>query len=393
MSKQLEIPVKPDVLRWARETLGRTAEDVAARLKIGKEKVLGWEEGRGHPTLTQLRELAAYLKRPLSAFFLPTAPHEAPLPGAFRRLPDDRREPLTKKTLLAIRRARRTQDLARELAEAEGTSECSLPAGQSSLSDDAGEVAKRERYRLGVDVATQVRWADTKEAVKNWKLVLESRGLIVLELNLPLKEARAFSLMDDLVPLIVINSRDAAAGQVFSLIHEYGHLLLGRSGIADFIAEDRLTDEGKKAEKFCNHFAGAFLVPEEDLLGTRTVKVHGSAMDWQASELAELAALFKVSEYVVVRRLLMLGRVSQAFYRRQTAKYEAEIMEIQARKGFGKRVPAKACIRENGVPYANMVFKAHADERLTYRDVADYLYVKPKDLSAVADLLATSTDS
>ena len=391
MSKQLEIPVKPDVLRWARETLGKTAEDVAGRLKIGKEKVLGWEEGRGHPTLPQLRELAVYLKRPLAAFFLPAAPAESPLPGAFRRLPEDRREPLTKKTLLAIRRARRTQELARELAEGEGAKECSLPVGKISLSEDAGEVAKRERYRLGIDVDTQFRWADTKEAIKNCKLFFENRGLIVLELNMPLKEARGFSLMDEIVPLIVINSHDATAGQIFSLIHEYGHLLLGRSGLADFMAEDRLTDEGKKAERFCNHFAGAFLVPEEDLRATKTVKAHGPAMDWQASELSELAALFNVSEYVIVRRLLMLGLVSQAFYRNQTAKYDAEIMEMQALKRYGKRVPAKACIRENGVPYATMVFKAHADERLTYRDVADYLYVKPKDLTAVADLLATST--
>jgi hypothetical protein len=66
-------------------------------------------------------------------------------------------------------------------------------------------------------------------------------------------------------------------------------------------------------------------------------------------------------------------------------------MEMQSLKTYGRRVPAKACIRENGVPYTTMVFKAHTEERLTYRDVADYLYVKPKDLTAVADLLAAST--
>ena len=391
MTKQLEIPVKPDVLRWARETVGKSTDDVAERLKIGKETVLGWEEGRGHPTLSQLRELAVYLKRPLAAFFLPSAPVEPALPGAFRRLPEDRREPLTKKTLLAIRRARRTQDLARELAESEGIGESTLPVGRVLLSDDPGAVARRERERLGISVGTQFGWADKKEAVRNWRWALESRGLIVLELNMPLKEARAFSLMDNVVPLIVINSRDAAAGQVFSLIHEYGHLLLGRSGIADFMEEDRLTDDGRKAERFCNHFAGAFLVPEEDLLATGVVKAHGYGMEWQVSELSDLAALFSVSEYVIVRRLLMMGLASVEYYRMQAAKYDAEIMEMQSQKRYGRRVPARACIRENGVPYTAMVFKAHSDERLTYRDVADYLYVKSKDLTAVADLLAAST--
>jgi Zn-dependent peptidase ImmA (M78 family)/transcriptional regulator with XRE-family HTH domain len=391
MTKQLEIPVKPDVLRWARETIGKTTDDVAGRLKISKEIVLGWEEGSGHPTLSQLRELAVYLKRPLAAFFLPSAPNEPALPGAFRRLPEDRREPLTKKTLLAIRRARRTQELARELAESEGIGESKLPVGRILLSDNPRAVAKLERERLGISVETQFRWGDKKEALRNWKEALESKGLIVLELNMPLKEARAVSLMDNAVPLVVINGRDAPAGQVFSLIHEYGHLLLGRSGIADFMEENRLTEDGRKAERFCDHFAGAFLVPEEDLLATGVVKAHGSGMEWEGSELSDLAALFNVSEYVIVRRLLMMGLASEEYYRMQAAKYDAENREMQSLKTYGRRVPAKACIRENGVPYTTMVFKAHSDERLTYRDVADYLYVKPKDLTAVADLLAAST--
>jgi Zn-dependent peptidase ImmA (M78 family) len=113
-------------------------------------------------------------------------------------------------------------------------------------------------------------------------------------------------------------------------------------------------------------------------------------MAWQVSELLDLASLFNVSEYVIVRRLLMLGLATDEYYRKQAAKYDIEIIEMQSLKRYGKRVPAKACIRENGVPYTTMVFKAHADERLTYRDVADYLYVKPKDLTSVADVLAAS---
>lgn len=388
MNETLEIPVKPDVLRWARDTVARKPQDVATHLKLDVETVLGWEKGRGHPMLPQLREMAKYLKRPLAAFFLPCAPSEPALPGAFRRLPEDQNEALSQKTLLAIRRARRTQELARDLAESEGVSEIELPIDTVTPSTSPSEVARRERERWGVTIAHQFQWPDKKVAYQQWKLCLEKRGMIVLDLPMPRKEARAFSLVDKIVPLIVINHADTEAAQIFSLFHEYGHLLLGRSGILDFTKENSLTKEGKATEQFCNQFAGDILVPESALMTTAIAARHRTGTRWQDHEISALAGQFKVSEYVIVRRLLAVGLVTDAFYQEKATRYEEEAAAIPVSHGFGKRVPARMCLRENGVRYIGMVLRAHADERLTYRDVADFLYVKTKYIEEVAGEMA-----
>lgn len=388
MNETLEIPVKPDVLRWARETVARKPQDVATHLKLDVGIVLGWEQDRGHPTLPQLREMAKYLKRPLAAFFLPSAPSEPAMPGAFRRLPEDQSEAISQKTLLAIRRARRTQEFARELAENEGINEIELPIGTVTPSTNPSAVATRERERLGISMADQFRWSDKKVAYQQWKLCLEKRGMIVLDLPMPRKEARAFSLVDKLVPLIVINHADTEAAQIFSLFHEYGHLLLGRSGILDFTQEDRLSKEGRETERFCNQFAGVMLVPKSALMNTDIVGRHRTGTRWQDREISALASQFKVSEYVIVRRILAVALVTDAFYQEKAARYEEEAAQVPAHRGFGKRVPARMCLRENGVRYAGMVLRAHADERITYRDVADFLYVKTKYIEAVAGEMA-----
>ncbi len=386
MGRALQVPVKPDVLRWARETVGTKPEEVAIRLQIETSTFLGWEEGQGHPTLGQLRELAKFLKRPLSAFFLPSAPLEPALPGAFRRLPADQRQSLSKATLLAIRRARRTQELARELTAPESGSQTQLPVGRASLLDDAAQVGDNERRRLGVTLQKQFGWDDNKEAYLCWKRTLEEKALIILELSMPVREARAFSLMDEVAPLIVVNGRDSFAGRSFSLFHEYSHLLLGRSGIADFTEEDRLTDEGKKTEQFCNYFAGALLVPETPLLQSSIVKSHPVDAEWLDPEVEALATMFNVSEYVITRRLLTEDLISRESYKKRAAHYES----LLPPRIYGRRVPAKTCVRQNGAPFVSMVFKAHANDRITYRDVADYLYVKPKYVQRVGQVLTTN---
>ncbi len=59
MSEQL--PVNPDILRWARETSGFGIDAVVTKLKrkrITSETVTSWEEGTSTPTYAQLERLA-----------------------------------------------------------------------------------------------------------------------------------------------------------------------------------------------------------------------------------------------------------------------------------------------------------------------------------------------
>ena len=293
----LEVQVVPSVLRWARETMGKTIDEVAKRVDLGRSTVESWETGRKRPTLKQLKELAVFYKRPLAAFFLPAPPQEVPLPADFRSLPSDSKKPFTERTLLALRRARRLQDLSRELAEGLGEAP-HIEIGKVSLPDDPQALADLTRRNLGVPVEKQLDWKNESEALNEWKRAVESYGALVLELPFPIQEGRAFCLSDHAFPAIVLNSNDSVTGRVFSLFHELCHQLLGQSGICD------MTEQGKTVEQFSNRFAGELLVPGAALLAHPLVNDH-AGHEWEDEDLQMLSRHFKVSREVILRRLLI----------------------------------------------------------------------------------------
>ena len=93
-----------------------------------------------------------------------------------------------------------------------------------------------------------------------------------------------------------------------------------------------------------------------------------------------LAASFKVSRFVILRRLLTFGLITAKTYKGKAKEWENE--KPPARKG-GRSVPAKAAILTNGVSYSSLVFEAYKHEKLSYAAVSDYLGVKSKHLPEI----------
>ncbi len=375
-STSQEISVESGVLKWARETIGKSIEEVARRLDLSEAVVEKWERGEKRPTLKQLRDLSTFYKRPLAVFFLPAPPAEAPMPTDFRTLPKTPRKPFSEKTLLAMRRARRLQSLTRDLNKGLDR-ESRVEIGRATLVDKPAVLAARTREHLAVVPEKQYAWKDEAVAFGEWKRRVEECGVLVFELPFPIEEGRAFSFADSDQPTIALNSSDSTNGRIFSLFHEYGHLLLGQSGICD------LSEEGKVVEQFCNRFAGELLVPSQVLLAHPAVETHGTLTVWKDDDLQQMAREFKVSREVILRRLLIVGRTTERFYQQKRKEWE---LPPRKRKG-GKRIPSKQCVRQNGVPFTLLVLESARQEKITYRDVSDYLSVGLKHLPAVESLV------
>ena len=372
-----EISVASSVLRWTRETIGKSIDDVAKRLDLSENIVEKWESGEKRPTLKQLRELSAFYKRPLAVFFLAVPPQEPPLPVDFRALPKTIKKPFSEQTLLAMRRARRLQSLALDMNKSleQGSR---VEIGQATLSDDPQTLGDRARERLRVTMEEQFGWEDEAAALSDWKRHVEEAGVLIFELSFPIDEGRAFSFAETDQPAIVLNSNDATNGRTFSLFHEYAHLLLGQSGICD------LSEEGKTIEQFCNRFSGELLVPRQGLLAHPLVKVHGRQPAWDEEDLQQIARQFKVSREVILRQLLIVGQTTQRFYQSKREGWEKE--QYKKRKG-GRRIPERQCVRQNGIPFTSLVLESARLEKITYRDVSDYLSISLKHLAAVESLV------
>ena len=116
----------------------------------------------------------------------------------------------------------------------------------------------------------------------------------------------------------MLNHKDSHNGRVFTLIHEFVHLLLNESGVCD------CNPFGNKVEIFCNRVAGAVLVPGAILNEHMVVKQHrlfkgGPA--WDETEIEKLSRDFSVSNEAVVRRLLILGHTTKEFYLEKREEY------------------------------------------------------------------------
>jgi len=384
MSKSLEVTVAPKVLEWARKGVGMEDIDkVAKRVGATPDIVRNWELGEKKPTLIQLEKLAHIYKRPLAALFLSSPPQELPLPSDFRTLPDDKKMPLTSKTLLAIRRARRAQSLFVELSDSIGN-KVITKIGLANLSDSPEDIADKIRRQLGISIQTQFNWQNERDAFDEWKERLENLGILVFQMTIPLKEVRGFSIVEGKIPVAVVSSSDTINGRIFSLFHEYGHILLNKSGICDMGDTDNLSGDSKKTEIFCNYFSGAFLVPKEALLNHRLVNSGKYYSDWPDEILNHLAREFKVSVQVILRRLTILRKADLNLYKR---KHEEWSKKEYPKGSGGKRNPPKECIRNNGIPFVSVVLDAQHKEKITYKDMSDYLGIKLKHLSKIEQII------
>lgn len=380
--KSVRVNVNASVMKWARESTGIDLEEVATRFNLSPNTIKQWEEGTKKPTLTTLEKLARYYKRPLAAFFLPDPPQEPSLPTDFRALPGEDRPPLSRKTRLAIRRARRIQSLATELIEIEG-GEPVASIGSISLDDDPEIVAARERSKLPISVDDQFSFRGLYEAFDTWRDSLESLSIVVYQTPIPLEEARGFSLLNHKLPIIVVSISDAIAARIFTLFHEYAHLLMGLSGICIPSQASHEDASFQETERFCNHFAGAFLVPRHSLEHDRCAQLINRESYVGDASLAELARRFKVSNQVILRRLLLCNLISRNEYRRKLTEL---LSERRRKKGFGL-APPKRCVLENGRFFSSLVLDATERQLITYSDLADYLSINLKHLGDVEALL------
>ncbi len=71
---RINVNVNPNVLLWARQEAGYSAEEIAIKLSVDLDLYKTWEnDGKAIP-IGKLRKLVTYFKRQLAFFFLPKPP-------------------------------------------------------------------------------------------------------------------------------------------------------------------------------------------------------------------------------------------------------------------------------------------------------------------------------
>jgi Zn-dependent peptidase ImmA (M78 family) len=381
--------VAPKVLLWARDSLNLPRAAVVRRFEKASKSQFNLTlqrleklETEGEMIrLTLLKEFARLYKRPLAVFFLKEPPREDPKPIDRRTLPSDRSAELTPETILVIRRARRVQAIAGELLSQE-----TGPLGASTQQDNPEDIALDWRETLGLTFEKQKGLKDPRELFEYLRQSIESLGLVVVKAVFPIGDARALSLADRIPYVIVVNNKDGRGlvyqPKVFSIMHEFAHILLREGAICnDFVRSSKAT------EIFCNHFAATFLVPTDDL--KEEIARLGSPITSDIDgHVDRLRKHFKTSREVILRRLLTLRLVDGELYEAKTREWDEQFEEWAKtrKKSAGILTPAEKALNEQGRAFVDLVLTAMREERLTQDTAADYLGIKSKHLGDLMGL-------
>lgn len=292
-----------------------------------------------------------------------------------------------------MRRARRRRAVALELLGDLERPVTTLPL-RASLDDNPDEVGARGREWLGVSLAQQACWQGQYEVLNNWIAAFESRGFLVFQTSdVDLDEMRGFSRSERRSPAIVLNVKDQPRARVFTLMHEFAHVMLDTGGVCDPQRVGRRAHNAdERVEVFCNHVAGALLVPSDALLADPRVIGHRGRI-WPEANISALSDAFAVSREVILRRLLILGRTNEAFYELKRRQYLEQYARLaaRAREQEGYAPVFRIALRDNGRPYTRLVLEAFEREQITAADVSDYLGVRLKHLDLIAGALERST--
>lgn len=305
--------IQPNMLKWAIQRAGHNVETYLDK----NDKVRSWIEGEKFPTMNQLENFANSMYVPCGYLFLDTPPVEAmPIP-LFRGSSSASNMNLNVyETVLTIQYR---QEWLEEFIQNELDGEVLPFIGSMSVKDSIDNVVCKIRELLNLEENWAFAERDSASAANKLAQQMEAIGVFTsfngvvgnnTHRKLSVEECRGFALVGKIAPFIFINNDDAKSAQLFTLIHEFTHLLLGIS--AGFGGID--DSHNDVSEKFCDQVAATFLVPKMLFVA-----------QWNMTDgsIEQCAKKFKVSPLVIARRAYAMGMLSpddyQDFYNRYKA--------------------------------------------------------------------------
>lgn len=377
MGESISFNISPKVLEWARVSMGYSLEQAAKKAGVPIDRYEAWETGQKLPTYKQLESLAENVyKRSLAILLLPEPPQEDPIQKDFRNLSNSDIQNLSPNMRLALRKAKRYQLILEEIVDLKETPKFKL--FKVDQKDNAETSAQKFRDFLNLSLDEQKQWR-YDDAFRHFKKKIESIGIYVFQLKLPIEEARAFCLTGEF-PIVVLNTDDSKNARIFSLFHEVCHILFNTNDVFKD-KTGKLTSEYEMIENFCNQFAASLLVPiksfQNDLKSNGFVK--GKIID---SQIQSLARSYNVSNEVIARKLLLLQYISDDFFWTRKRMWDAAA-KAQKQKENEKLKDNESGINQGikivyqkGEPYVQNVLSAYNDGKISSSDVTNYLETK-----------------
>lgn len=349
--------VTPEVLRAIRERTGLTldaVEEQARRLArsqyalVTAQQVQQWENGLSLPDLEHLETLAEIYHCPVGHFFSGLPASDAAVgaaqfgPLSLRGLAEGKSQGLSPTTRQSLAQFVELADWFGAAIEQSGVA---WEVRVSPLKDRPGDIAslaRQQARRLGFSESVRQEWHSADDALQWWRRRIEDLGVFCFQLKLDPKDVRGAALwLHGHIPFILINHQDgeAATGRLFTLLHEYCHLLLPH-GVPGVACDFRGGGGPGAVEPVANRFAARVLAPLEVVRSRlRQQGLDRFKDSWSDAELDRLRKPLFVSRNVMAISLEELRLAPAGLYRQKQSQWERR---FGARRAWGRgRNPTK----------------------------------------------------
>lgn len=293
-----------------------------------------WKTGEKNPTFNQIEDISKKTNIPFGYFFLERPPIEVNELVEYRTVDSDNLRDPSRNLTDTIDSMKSIQDWMRDYARDTGRIEPAF-VGMLNIDSDSIEAAKKIRSVIGLEDDWYKKSNGLPSSFKIIRNRCEEAGVIVMmngvvgqntRRPLDTKEFRAFTLIDEMVPLIFINTTDSEVGKLFSIVHELVHIFLGTSSLYNQVEFNNTSIS--KLEILCNSIAAEILVP------TSYFTLEWNQDDSDTKErIKNLASFFKTSRQVICRKALDNGLISKQVYFDLMKVFELEFLNwLQERK-------------------------------------------------------------
>lgn len=371
MPKSIPAYINPKILKWARETSGFSVERISEKMKINLNKFKKIEDGHEKLSVSQLRKIAKIYKRPIPVFYLKKIPENVDLPD-FRVsiLPID-----VEQTVQSLNiKLREINEMRKNAISINNQLKFELDYSfidELRKIEDNTALSQKILEILNITRKNLSKKRDN-EVLNFWKERIEQKNILVFQFqNIPPEEIRGFVIADQPFPTIALNQKETYYARVFTLIHEFCHIILNRSGKCDANPLFPVNDD---LERNCNLITSLILVPSIE------IESEWKKAERQEMEIPEIMSTlsnhFRVSWSVVLYRLRELDIINNKNFSWVMGEIEKKRREYTSRSSGGGGDYYNNYLSRTSNLYLRLVYKSLDQNLINYYQALKFTGLK-----------------
>jgi len=372
----LRVPVDQKVIHWAIDHGEKTEAEL-----MKKYRLRTWENpttSQDYSTFKQLQDFSRDTRIPFNYFFKSELPREENDFVRFRTVNNAAVQPSRRLIEIIHTMGSRQEWLKQYLLDQDDNSRFKFSHFFTSQMDPV-VVAQNVSDLLALPPMANLTISDDdffnllRRKISALGIMVMQSGIVGSNTRRPLNvaEFRAFVLVDEVVPLIFINSGDSKKAKIFSLIHELIHAFLGSNEILNVSPEADIV-----TERWINAVTINILLPVN--VARRALVSRESAVE----NLKRLSKKFHVSVVAVAIRLKTLGIYGEAELA-WAQRYQEAGLQAKARPAGGNFY--NTAVSRVDPRYANAVINNESQGKLGVATAASMLGVTLRTYDATVD--------